>query len=126
MRVRIVIVDDQEFIRRGLRALLSEEPDIKVVGQALDGHTAIEMVRVLRPDVVIMDVSMPIMDGLQATREIRHFWPSVQVITVSQYEITEVSRDALEAGAVSHVPKTAVWDRLIPTLRSLAIEGFPS
>jgi CheY-like chemotaxis protein len=124
--VRVLIVDDQDFIRRGLRALLSEEPDIKVVGQALDGHTAIEIVRILKPDVVVMDISMPIMDGLQATREIRHFWPDVHVVTVSQYEVVDIWRDAVKAGALAHIPKTEVWDKLVPTLRSLPIENSAS
>lgn len=117
--MRVLIVDDQEYMRRGFRALLSGEADIEVCGEARDGSDAIEMVQKLRPDAVIMDVSMPLLDGLEATREIRHFFPRVKVVTVSQYEVADILGDAVAAGAATHVPKTAVWDKLIPALRSL-------
>jgi DNA-binding NarL/FixJ family response regulator len=119
--VRILIVDDQEFIRRGLRALLSEESDIQICGEAQDGNEAVKMVSLLLPDVVIMDISMPVVDGLQATRAIREFFPKVQVVTVSQYELGDLG-DVLGAGARAHVPKVAVWEQLIPALRDLPLE----
>jgi DNA-binding NarL/FixJ family response regulator len=116
--LNVLIADDQDYIRRGLRALLSDEPEIKVCGEARNGWDAIDMVQKLRPDVVIMDISMPIVDGLQATKEIRQLFPGVRVVTVSQYEL-EDSRESLEAGALAHIPKTVVWEKLIPALRSL-------
>jgi DNA-binding NarL/FixJ family response regulator len=120
--VRVLIVDDQEFIRRGLRVLLSEEPDIQICGEAQDGNDAVKMVAELLPDVVIMDISMPVVDGLQATRVIREFFPKVLVVTVSQYELGD-PWDTLQAGARAHVPKVAVWEKLIPALRDLPLEN---
>jgi DNA-binding NarL/FixJ family response regulator len=122
--MRILIVDDQDYIRRGLKALLSEEPGLEVCGEAQNGSDAIDMVRRTRPDVVIMDVSMPIVDGIQATRVIRQLFPSVQVITLSQYELDDLTV-ILNAGARTHVPKLALWEKLLPELRSLARGKLP-
>lgn len=121
--MRVLIVDDQEYMRRGFRALLSDHPDFQVVGEARDGTGAIDMVQKLRPDAVIMDVSMPVLDGLDATREIRHFFPRVQVVTVGQYEVADMQESSVNAGAVAHVAKTEVWDKLIPTLQKLPLQS---
>lgn len=118
--MRVLIVDDQDFIRRGLRALLIEDKDVEVCGEAADGREAIAKVQELRPDVVIMDISLPRLDGLQATREIRRTFPATQVITLSQYEIPDVVKEARRAGAITHVPKALLWGRLIPALKRLA------
>jgi DNA-binding NarL/FixJ family response regulator len=118
--VRVLIVDDQDYICRGLRALLLEQEDIEVCGEARNGHEAITKVGELLPDVVLMDISLPGLDGLQATREIRKRFPAVQVVTLSQYEIPDVWKAAMQAGAVTHVPKSSVWSRLLPTLRDLS------
>jgi DNA-binding NarL/FixJ family response regulator len=118
--MRVLIADDQDFIRRALRKLLEEEPDIQVCGEAHNGDTAVRMVQMLLPDVVIMDISMPVLDGLQATLVIREFFPSVQVVTVSQYELDHLG-EALLVGARAHVPKVAVSERLIITLRDLPL-----
>jgi DNA-binding NarL/FixJ family response regulator len=96
-----------------------EQPDIEVCGEARSGHDALAKVQQLTPDVVLMDISLPGLDGLQATREIRRRSPSVQVVTLSQYEIPDLFKVAVQAGAVTHVPKSAVWTRLIPGLRNL-------
>jgi DNA-binding NarL/FixJ family response regulator len=124
--MRVLIVDDQEYIRRALRVLLSEERDMQVCGEARDGSDALDMVQKLRPDVVIMDISMPILDGLQATREIRHFFPRVKVVTVSQYELPDNLNEALDAGALAHIPKTGIWELLVPALRNLPLETSAS
>ena len=119
--MRVLIVDDQDYIRRALKALLMEASDIQVCGEAQDGKDAVKMVETLLPDVVIMDISMPFVDGLLATRVIREFFPKVQVVTVSQYELGDL-HDVLQAGAKVHVPKVAVWEKLIPALRDLPLE----
>ena len=123
--MRVLIVDDQDFIRRGLRALLTELKDVEVCGEALDGREAVAKVQQLKPDVVIMDISLPGVDGIQATREIRGLCPSVQVITLSQYEIPDVLKVAMSAGAFTHVPKASAWTRLVPALRSLSNSPGP-
>jgi PAS domain S-box-containing protein len=122
LAVRVLIADDQEFIRRGLRAVLSDS-DIEVCGEAIDGREAILKARDLNPDVVIMDISMPRLDGLEATREIRRLLPHIPVLTLSQYDTAEVRREALNAGATSHVSKTLVWTTLVPALRNLLVKG---
>jgi PAS domain S-box-containing protein len=124
--VRVLIVDDQEFIRRGVRAVLSEEEDIYVCGEATDGREAIAKTLELKPDVVIMDIRMPRLDGLEATREICRDLPGVQVVTLSQYDLPEIVKEAREAGAVTHVSKLFVWTLLVPALRSLPLPGASS
>jgi CheY-like chemotaxis protein len=118
-QVRVLIVDDQEFIRRGIRAALSIAPEIAVCGEASDGSEAIEKARQLNPDVVLMDISMPGLDGLDGTRELRRMLPNVQVVTVSQYDIPGMVKEALAAGAARHVSKLFIWDSLVETLRGL-------
>src|ERR1700739_390448 len=118
--VRVLIVDDQDFVRRWLKAFLAQEPDIQVCGEAQDGRDAIYMVEKLLPDVVIMDISMPVVDGLRATRVIREFFPKIQVVTVSQYELGHVG-DVLQVGAQAHVSKFAICEMLVPALRDLSI-----
>jgi DNA-binding NarL/FixJ family response regulator len=116
--VRVLIVDDQDYIRQGLKAFLVDEPGIEICGEAVNGSEAIHKARKLRPDVVIMDISMPIVGGLRATRVIRQMVPSVEVITLSQYELCDPS-EVLKAGALAHVAKLELWDKLLPALRCL-------
>jgi PAS domain S-box-containing protein len=117
--MRVLIVDDQDYIRRGLRALLSEAAEIEICGEAEDGREAIAKVHELLPDVVIMDISLPRLDGLEATRQIRRHFPRVRVVTVSQYDIPDVMKESLRAGALAHVPKVLVWTSLLQALRTL-------
>lgn len=119
-QLRVLIVDDQEFIRRGIRAALLVAPEINVCGEASDGADAIEKARRLKPDVVLMDISMPRLDGLDSTRELRRLLPHVQVVAVTQYEeVPGLLREALAAGAATHVSKVSIWDDLVLTLRNL-------
>ena len=118
VHVRVLIVDDQDYIRRGLKAFLLDEPTIEICGEAVNGSDAIAKAKKLRPDVVIMDISMPIVDGLRATKVIRQMLPSIEVITLSQYELPDPS-EVLKAGARTHVAKLELWDKLLPALRCL-------
>lgn len=102
----VVIVDDQHLVRAGLRTLLEATPGIVVVGEAATGEDAIEQVRRLRPDVVLMDVRMPGMGGIEAVRLIAAERPTVRVVMVTSYDHDEVVLSALRAGAAGFVPKS--------------------
>jgi two-component system, NarL family, response regulator LiaR len=115
--MRVLIVDDQEFIRRGLRATLSAEKDIEVCAEAVDGRDALAKSLEFRPDVVIMDIVMPRMDGIDATRLLRKALPQAKVLTLSQYDIPEMISEVEKAGAAAFVSKLLIWDKLVPSLR---------
>jgi DNA-binding NarL/FixJ family response regulator len=123
--MRIIIADDQDFIRRGLRAVLSEEKDIKVCAEAIDGRDALVKALELKPDVVIMDIIMPRMDGIEAIRLIHKALPQAKVLSLSQYDIPEMVSEVQQAGAAAFVSKLLVWDKLVPSLRRVQLgEAF--
>ncbi len=113
-KVRILLVDDHEIVREGLRDALQRQGDMEVVGEAADGRAAVELARALEPDVVIMDVSMPGMNGIEATRVITREHPAVRVIALSMHEEAEAMR---KAGAEAFVPKSGPLRELIVSLR---------
>jgi NarL family two-component system response regulator LiaR len=115
--MRVLIADDQEFIRRGVRAALSEEKDIEVCAEAIDGRDALAKALEFRPDIVIMDIVMPRMDGIEATRLLRKALPQTKILSLSQYDIPEMVTEAEQAGAAGFVSKLLVWDKLVPSLR---------
>lgn len=117
--MRVLIADDHEPVRRGLRALLSVLENFDVCGEAVDGKEAIAKAYELSPDVIVMDFSMPVMDGIQASREIRRILPKTQIIMLSQYEAPEIMREAFGAGVDTYVTKTAIWPKLVPALRKV-------
>ncbi len=117
-RIRLVLVDDHVVMRQGLASMLRAEPDLEIVGEASDGETAVEMVRLLRPDVVTMDVSMPGMDGIEATRIIHSDLPGVRVIGLSMFEEAERSRAMREAGAVAYLTKSGPGQALVAAIRA--------
>jgi PAS domain S-box-containing protein len=118
--MRLLVADDYEIVRRGLRSLLHEQPNFTVCGEATDGQDAIEKARDLKPDLVVMDVSMPRLNGLEATREIRRTLPDCEVLILSQHESAEMARQALKAGAGGYVVKSSVSKDLISALTKLS------
>jgi len=120
--IRVVLADDQALIRVGLRALADAEPDIKVVGEAADGQEALRIVRELRPDVVVMDIRMPVLDGLEATRLIATDpqLSGVRVLVLTTFEIDEYVFEALRAGAGGFLLKDAEPTELLRGIRVVA------
>src|SRR5215217_2741801 len=110
---RLVLADDHHLLRRGFKSLLSGEPDLEVVGEASTGLEAIEMCRRLGPDLILMDVRMPEMDGITATRRIKQDQPDVSVLVVTIHENPDYLLEALDAGAAGYVLKDAPAQRLI-------------
>ena len=114
---RLVLADDHHLLRRGIRSLLSDEPGLEVVGEASTGLEAIEICRRLAPDLVLMDVRMPEMDGITATRQIKREQPGVSVLMVTMHENPDYLLEALDAGAAGYVLKDAPAKRLINAVR---------
>jgi DNA-binding NarL/FixJ family response regulator len=110
---RLILADDHHLLRRGFRSLLSNEPGLEVVGEASNGLQAIEMCRLLEPDLILMDVRMPEMYGITATRRIKNERPGVGVLMVTMHENPDYLLEALDAGAAGYVLKDAPADRLI-------------
>lgn len=118
-RVRLLIADDQPLIRRALALTLGVEPDIEVVGQAVDGVDAIEQALALRPDVVVMDLQMPRASGVVATREIAAQLPAVGIVVLTTFDDDERVFEAIRAGAHAYLLKDAAEDEVLETIRAV-------
>ncbi len=116
--IRVMLADDHIVVRQGIANLLSDEPDIDVVGAAADGQEAVEMAARLLPDVILMDVSMPKLTGVEATRIITHDWPEIRIIGLSMFEEAERAQAMRDAGAVDYVTKSGAADALIKAIRT--------
>ncbi|MET7324618.1 response regulator transcription factor [Streptomyces sp. NPDC005549] len=121
--VRVVICDDQALIRTGLATIVDAQPDLEVVGECGDGRTGVDLARELRPDVVVMDIRMPVLDGLEATRllagaGVEH---PVKVLVVTTFNLDEYVYEALRAGASGFLLKDAPPDRLLHGIRTVAM-----
>jgi len=121
MSIRVLLVDDHRMMREGLRALLMDSPDIEVVGEAPDGRTALDLVRTLAPDVVVMDVGMADMNGIESTRRITAEFPKVKVIALSTHADKRYVHHMLQAGASGYVLKISAYDELVRAVTAVSL-----
>ncbi|NTW12674.1 MAG: response regulator transcription factor [Anaerolineales bacterium] len=117
-RIRLLLVDDHEVVRSGLRMLLENQADLKILGEADTGKQALEMVETLNPDVVIMDITLPDISGIEATRRIKEAHPGVAVVALTIHEDQQYFFEMLQAGASGYVPKRAAPDDLITAIHA--------
>jgi DNA-binding NarL/FixJ family response regulator len=120
MAIRVLLVDDQALFREGLETLLSVHKDIQVVGQACNGQEAVEVATKVRPDVVLMDVRMPVLDGVAATRRLKEAVPQCRVIVLTTFDDDEYVFDALRTGAAGYLLKDVASERLVEAIRATA------
>jgi len=118
-KIRVLIVDDHPVVLEGLRTMLSTDRNIEVVGEACDGVEAVAMVEDKEPNVVLMDIRMPNMDGVQATRRIKHQFPATAVIVLSMYDTDAYVVDAVRAGASGYLLKDATREMVVDTIRAV-------
>ncbi len=119
MKLRILIVDDHAVLREGMRTLLSREKDFEVVGEAANGEEAVRLAGELKPDIVIMDIVMPVMNGVEATRRIRQLYPAVSVLVLSAFSDIRYIVDLLEAGARGYLLKSSAGKELVKAVRAV-------
>ena len=124
--IRLLIADDHALVRSGLRSMLKREPGIEIVGEARNGREAVELCRSSRPDLVLMDVRMPDMDGLEATRAIKRELPETGVLMVTMHECSDYMLEAIKAGAAGYVLKDAPRNELVDAVRRVARHALPS
>jgi DNA-binding NarL/FixJ family response regulator len=118
--IRILLVDDQTLVRQGIQTLLDLEEDLTVVGAAANGQQALELAEQLQPDVVLMDIRMPVMDGVAATREITRRWPQISVIILTTFDDDEYVIEGLKAGARGYMLKDADSHEIVEAVRIVA------
>lgn len=123
--IRVMIVDDHEIVREGLETLLSEEPMVEVVGQAINGLEAVALASSLKPDVILMDLVMPELDGIEATRQIRGTGMASQILVLTSFANDQHVRDAIEAGAIGYLLKDVLKADLLRAIQ-MAAHGKPT
>jgi two-component system response regulator NreC len=120
MAIRVLLADDHTIVRQGLKALLDAEPDIEVVGEAADGWETIQQAEELKPDVVLMDITMPRLNGLEATRRLKRLLPQVKTLVLTVHTNEEYVREILRAGAAGYILKEAAVDELVSAVHAVA------
>jgi len=119
-KIRVLLAEDHTIVRKGLRALLDDETDIEVVGEAEDGRETVRQVERVHPDVVLMDITMPLLNGVEATRQIKAQYPEVQVLGLTRHENEEYIYQLLRAGASGYVVKQAAPAELVEAIRAVS------
>lgn len=122
-KLRVFLAEDQTILRHSLKSLIENQPDLQVVGEAEDGESALRQVQVLRPDIVVMDVTMPRMDGVEATLAIKQACPEVAVLVLTVHENKNQIQRVLQAGASGYIVKRSAAEELIQALRAVAAKG---
>jgi two-component system NarL family response regulator len=120
VKIRIVLADDHRMLREALRAVLEKEPDIEVVGEAADGHATLQLARKLAPDVVVLDVAMPELSGIDAMSQLASHHPKIRVVALSAYSDRRYVLEMLRAGAAGYVVKAAAGTELLRAIRAVA------
>ena len=120
MSIRVVIADDHNIVRKGIRELLTDEDDIEVVGEARNGQEAVDLATALRPDVVLMDIAMPVLTGVEATRQLRVAAPSVRILVLTAYEDDPYINELFDARAAGYILRTAESREIVRAVRSTA------
>lgn len=118
-KIRVLICDDHAILRDGIKLLLNSQLDMEVVGEAIDGREAVEQARALQPDMILMDIAMPGLNGLEATKQIRRDVPDARVLVLTMYENDEYVSRMLEAGVLGYVLKKAAGTELVNAIRSI-------
>ena len=115
--IRVLIADDHSILRQGLSGALNQEPDMVIVGEAVNGRNAVESARTLKPDVILMDLGMPEMGGVEATQKIHSEMPKIRVIGLSMFDEIDVASSMIKAGAVAYLNKSCSIEELTFTIR---------
>jgi DNA-binding NarL/FixJ family response regulator len=123
MCIRIVLADDHEVVRQGVRRFLETQPSLEICAEAANGQEAVEKTLSLKPDIVILDLSMPVMNGVEATRQIRRLLPSAKIIVFSMHDFAQLADTVKQAGADAYVSKSTRVDKLYEAIRNVLEEG---
>jgi two-component system response regulator NreC len=119
-KIRVLIADDHTIVRSGVRLLLESWQDIEVVGEATNGQEAIDLTVKFQPDIILMDIAMPVIDGLEATHHIKSHWPQVQILVLTMHRSDEYFFEMLKAGASGYILKAAGTEELVKAVRTVA------
>uniref|UniRef100_A0A7C3SIR0 Response regulator transcription factor n=1 Tax=Desulfobacca acetoxidans TaxID=60893 RepID=A0A7C3SIR0_9BACT len=121
--IRVLLADDHDIVRAGLRRIIEEAGDIEVIGEAADGQDAIQQIHRVRPDVAIIDISMPGLDGLEVIRQVQHYYPKLPIIVLTMHEEEQYVVRAIEAGARGYLTKRSAPEQLVKAIRKVHAGG---